>query len=98
MTRFLHRPMFRTGGSAGLGITSGLSTPKRGLVNEPGGYAGKTLEEMGVPRNFINANSHLSDTEILREWSKKRQQLDEPNFSGGNQSNNSGNAGAMDWA
>ena len=25
MTRFLHRPMFRTGGSAGQGITSGLS-------------------------------------------------------------------------
>ena len=34
--------MFRIGGSAGTGITSGLDTtkPKRGLVDEPGGYAG----------------------------------------------------------
>ena len=38
MTRFLHRPMFRTGGSAGQGITSGLE-PKRGLVDEPGKYS-----------------------------------------------------------
>jgi len=42
MTRFLHRPMFRTGGSAGQGITSGLTRPgyKRGRVVEPGGYEG----------------------------------------------------------
>jgi len=45
MNRTLKRPMFRMGGSAGSGITSGLDTtkPKRGLVNEPGGYAGKEL-------------------------------------------------------
>ena len=41
MTKFLHRPMFRKGGSAGEGITSGLNTQKRGLVDGPGGYAGK---------------------------------------------------------
>jgi hypothetical protein len=43
MSRTLKRPMFRMGGSANTGITSGLDTtkPKRGLVNEPGGYAGK---------------------------------------------------------
>ena len=43
MSRTLKRPMFRMGGSTGSGITSGLDTtkPKRGLVNEPGGYAGK---------------------------------------------------------
>ena len=37
--------MFRMGGSTGSGITSGLDTtkPKRGLVNEPGGYAGNKL-------------------------------------------------------
>ena len=42
MNRTLKRPMFRIGGSAGTGITSGLDTtkPKRGLVDEPGGYAG----------------------------------------------------------
>ena len=51
MSRILRRPMFRGGrvDSRGTGIASGLSyakggsvnTPKRGLVNEPGGYAGE---------------------------------------------------------
>ena len=41
MSRFLHRPMFRRGGSAGEGITSGLRPGyKRGRVVEPGGYGG----------------------------------------------------------
>jgi hypothetical protein len=42
MNRTLKRPMFRMGGSANTGITSGLDTtkPKRGLVDEPGGRAG----------------------------------------------------------
>ena len=31
--------MFRMGGSANQGITSGLEKPKRGLVNEPGSYS-----------------------------------------------------------
>lgn len=42
--------MFNMGGrinqAAGTGITSGLDTPKRGLVNGPGGYAGRTREEI----------------------------------------------------
>ena len=37
--RTLRRPMFRMGGSANEGITSGLDKPKRGLVNEPGSYS-----------------------------------------------------------
>ena len=41
--RTLKRPMFRMGGSANEGITSGLDKPKRGLVNEPGSYAGKDI-------------------------------------------------------
>ena len=51
MSRILRRPMFRGGrvDSRGTGITSGLSykhggsvnTPKRGLVDGPGGYAGE---------------------------------------------------------
>ena len=43
MSRILRRPMFRGGSvdSRGSGITSGLDKPKRGLVNEPGGYAGE---------------------------------------------------------
>ena len=45
MSRILRRPMFRGGkviDSRGTGITSGLmDKPKRGLVDEPGGYAGE---------------------------------------------------------
>ena len=43
MSRVLRRPMFRGGiaDSEGVGITSGLDTPKRGLVDSPGGYAGE---------------------------------------------------------
>jgi hypothetical protein len=42
MSRFLHRPMFRRGGSAGEGITSGLRPGyNRGRVVNPGGYAGE---------------------------------------------------------
>ena len=41
MSRTLSRPMFRRGGSAGEGITSGLRPGyKRGRVVEPGGYQG----------------------------------------------------------
>ena len=43
MSNILRRPMFRGGGSVnsrGTGITSGLDTPKRGMVDGPGGYAG----------------------------------------------------------
>ena len=39
MNRVLKRPMFRMGGSSGTGITSGLDTPKRGLVDGPGKYS-----------------------------------------------------------
>ena len=42
MSRLLHRPMFRRGGSTGEGITSGLRPGyKRGRVVEPGGYKGE---------------------------------------------------------
>ena len=44
MSKILRRPMFRGGSvdSRGTGITSGLmDKPKRGLVDEPGGYAGE---------------------------------------------------------
>ena len=43
MSNILRRPMFRGGGSVnsrGTGITSGLDTPKRGMVDGPGGYSG----------------------------------------------------------
>ena len=61
MNRTLKRPMFRMGGSAADGITSGLDKPKRGLVDEPGKYSqpkfdlpdllGKTREQM-TPENI----------------------------------------------
>jgi hypothetical protein len=76
MNRTLRRPMFRMGGTAE-GITSGLDTPKRGLVDGPGGYAGKTLEQMGVPKTFITAHSHLPDRDIQRAWQTKQRELDE---------------------
>ena len=42
--------MFNMGGrinqAAGTGITSGLDTPRRGLVQQPGGYAGRTADEI----------------------------------------------------
>ena len=42
MSKALNRPMFRKGGpvdSRGQGITSGLDTPKRGVVDGPGKYS-----------------------------------------------------------
>ena len=47
MSNILRRPMFRRGGavnSSGQGITSGLNTPKRGLVDEPGKYSQRLNE------------------------------------------------------
>jgi len=57
--RILKRPMFRRGGSSfqaqGTGITSPFDTPRRGLVQHPGGYAGKTLEELAIEKEEIFA-------------------------------------------
>ncbi len=51
--------MFKRGGmgysAQGTGITSGLDTPRRGLVQHPGGYAGKTLEELAIEKEEIFA-------------------------------------------
>jgi len=53
MSRILRRPMFRGGpvDSRGTGITSGLDKPKRGLVNEPGGYAGESKSGAEILRD-----------------------------------------------
>jgi len=63
MSRILRRPMFRGGpvDSRGSGITSGLDKPKRGLVNEPGGYAGEKsgmdfLRNALLGERFTNPN------------------------------------------
>jgi len=55
MSRFLHRPMFRRGGSTGEGITSGLRPGyNRGRVVNPGGYAGNDLETLRAKLAIIN--------------------------------------------
>jgi gas vesicle protein len=61
--RILKRPMFRRGGSSfqsqGTGITSPYDTPRRGLVQYPGGYAGEdetqpdTIEQIDIERKEI---------------------------------------------
>ena len=57
MSRFLHRPMFRRGGSTGEGITSGLRPGyKRGRVVNPGGYQGD--EE-------FNLNEYITEAPAL---------------------------------
>ena len=60
MNRILKRPMFRKGGSTN-GIMTGVDTPKRGLVNGPGGYAGdedkilnQYLKEANLAKKLTN--------------------------------------------
>ena len=64
--RVLRRPMFR-GGDTGGGITTGLGTPKRGLVDGPGGYSGDlqrvqsqlALIDQLAPQQGSNLNNFL---------------------------------------
>ena len=65
MSRILRRPMFRGGpvDSRGSGITSGLDKPKRGLVDEPGGYAGEK-SGMDFLKNALNRYVLGSKTQI----------------------------------
>lgn len=67
--KVMKRPMFRVGGptSGGTGITSGLDTPKRGLVDGPGGYA-------GAMENFINLDSSNEMQKILQSKMLNRDQ------------------------
>ena len=67
MSRILRRPMFRGGkvvSSYGNGIASGLTNkPKRGLVDEPGGYAGEEfLMSQGMFDEFQNQGGSRSYT------------------------------------
>ena len=68
--RILKRPMFRRGGPSfqaqGTGITSPYDTPRRGLVQQPGGYAGRTFEDIQVDREAIFApKPHENINEIF---------------------------------
>ena len=70
MSRTLSRPMFRLGGSTS-GITSGLDKPKRGRVDEPGGYGGidydkfyetsQRITDKYYPKKGANLNRFLID-------------------------------------
>ena len=62
--RTLQRPMFRIGGSAGTGITTGLNTPKRGLVNGPGKYS--QSEDNIIDNEIINQRKLRSDVDFLK--------------------------------
>ena len=52
MNRTLKRPMFRMGGSTNSGITSGLNTPKRGLVDGPGKYSQNDPNKLKLDYNI----------------------------------------------
>ena len=56
--------MFRKGGSAEGGITSGLSTPKRGIVDGPGSYAGIDMNQ-NVEQALKNAS--LGDLKTMAD-------------------------------
>ena len=58
------RPMFRKGGSAEGGITSGLNTPKRGMVDGPGSYAGIDMNQ-NVEQALRNAS--LGDLKTMAD-------------------------------
>ena len=61
--RTLRRPMFRMGGSANEGITSGLDKPKRGLVDEPGSYSvTEQLEELYKSADELSKSRRPKET------------------------------------
>ncbi len=65
MNNLYKRPMFRKGGSAEGGITSGLSTPKRGIVDGPGSYSGNIDMNQNVEQALRNAS--LGDLKTMAD-------------------------------
>ena len=70
MNRVLRRPMFRIGGSAGTGITSGLDTPKRGLVDGPGKYSQDDPQDRTINTQMIQ--QAIKDTELASDPKVRR--------------------------
>ena len=72
--RILKRPMFRRGGgpsfqAQGTGITSPYDTPRRGLVQYPGGYAGRTIEDIQADREAVVAPKPYEDiNDIIKSF------------------------------
>jgi len=91
MSRILRRPMFRGGrvDGRGTGITSNLgykkggsvNTPRRGLVNQPGGYAGTSTTE-GFKRSPIAKGFGWLDDYLLTPWANQFNQLSIKPFTG----------------
>ena len=65
MNRVLKRPMFRMGGAAGTGITSGLDVPRQKYEN-----AGRVKNQFEYNRNVERAESMKPD--ILKMVFKKQ--------------------------
>ena len=63
MNRTLKRPMFRIGGSAGTGITSGLDQPRKQYANgTPNPYAMGNFQATGLPGFLTNFGLNLLST------------------------------------
>ena len=67
--RTLRRPMFRMGGSANEGITSGLDKPKRGLVDEPGKYS-QSLDDIQLKDL---GNRSIGDLQRISQMSRPKE-------------------------
>ena len=63
--RTLNRPMFRTGGSAGTGITSGLA-PRQGYANS--GMVQDAQEKEALLRSMVKQKPDHSMARGLMEW------------------------------
>tara|TARA_R110002153_G_scaffold162042_1_gene314473 strand:+ start:153 stop:2228 length:2076 start_codon:yes stop_codon:yes gene_type:complete len=63
----LNRKLFNRGGpvsSRGVGITSGLATPKRGYVDGPGSYQG--LGDENLPESTVIGDAYSKNLEMLQ--------------------------------
>ena len=64
--RTLMRPMFKIGGSSGTGITSGLDTPKRGIVDGPGKYSQQATDSELIQTSLAKTKEVLPILEELQ--------------------------------
>ena len=77
MNRTLRRPMFRMGGSAE-GITSGLDTPKRGVVDGPGKYSQDAADMATAEPNLDDVIRKAKSQS--RRFAPRREKADINNF------------------
>ena len=74
----LGRKLFNRGGqvsSRGVGITSGLATPKRGYVDRPGSYQGVGEATLPTKMDNITADTQ-SYYDLLKEYTPERKPFD----------------------